>query len=259
MGSEVEVLDLRRMFLGEESLWFLLEVAFRTAFMFVYTLILIRTAGKRGLGDVSPFELLLIVALGSAVGDPMFYPEVPLFHAMTVIAVIVLLQRAVAAVVERSTRVEGLLESTTTRLVANGVVDVTALRAERFARDELFMLLREEGVEQLGQVKRAYLEPSGRVSTWLFPKEEVLPGLPLIPVEDPDCPKPLAPGARAPAAGRLACVGCGFTEAREGGEELKACTNCEDADGWMVASRSPGGDDAQGGGRARRRRGLLGR
>ena len=75
MVSEVETFDLHRIFLGDTSAWFLLEVIFRTTFMFVYTLILVRTTGKRGLGELSPFELLLVVALGSAVGDPMFYPD----------------------------------------------------------------------------------------------------------------------------------------------------------------------------------------
>lgn len=57
MGSEIETFDLQRMFFGDQSSWFLLEVVFRTCFMFLYTLILVRTTGKRGLGELSPFEL----------------------------------------------------------------------------------------------------------------------------------------------------------------------------------------------------------
>ena len=81
MSEELAAFDLQRMFMGEGSPLFLLEVVFRTCFMFVYTLLLVRMTGKRGIGDLSPFELLLVVALGSSVGDPMFYPEGPLFHA----------------------------------------------------------------------------------------------------------------------------------------------------------------------------------
>ena len=201
MAEEITAFDLHRMFVGDASLWFLLEVAFRTCFMFVYTLVLVRATGKRGLGDLSPFELLLVVALGSAVGDPMFYADVPLFHAMVVISVIILLQRVTAVLVDRSTRVEGFIESTTTCLVVDGVIDLESLRAERFSRDELFMLLREEGVEQLGQVKRAYLEPSGRISAWLFRGDAVGPGLALFPAEDPDYPDPTADTPFVPGKG----------------------------------------------------------
>lgn len=94
MDEEIQVFDWKRIFLGDLEPAFALEVAFRTGFMFAYTIILVRLLGKRGIGQLSPFELVIIIALGSAVGDPMFYPDVPLFHAMVVVTVIVLLQRA---------------------------------------------------------------------------------------------------------------------------------------------------------------------
>ena len=116
MANEIETFDLHRIFLGDASAWFLLEVIFRTTFMFGYTLILVRTTGKRGLGELTPFELLLVVALGSAVGDPMFYPDVPLLHAMVVVGVIVLLQRTVALAVDRSPPFERMMEYNALRL-----------------------------------------------------------------------------------------------------------------------------------------------
>jgi len=258
--DDIQVFDWHRMFMGDITAWFLLEVAFRTGFMFVYTLVLVRTAGKRGLGELSPFELLLVVALGSAVGDPMFYPDVPLLHAMVVIAVIVLLQRVMAVVVDHSRPVERFMESTPTVLVADGVIDLDSLRGERFSRDELFMLLREEGVEQLGQVKRAYLEPSGRISAWLFRREEVAPGLTLMPAEDPDRPGVIPPGEPAGDA-LLVCASCGAMPEGQGRLAPSQCARCESKDGWVEASEESGnaGDDEGGGpGRRRRRRGPLG-
>ena len=259
MGDDIRAFDFQRMFLGEQSAWLLAEVAFRTGFMFVYTLLLVRVLGKRGLGELSPFELLLVVALGSAVGDPMLYPEVPLLHAMVVVAVIVLLQRTVSAVVDRSRRVEQFIESTSTRLVTNGVMDLQAMRAERFARDELFMLLREDGVEQLGQVKRAYLEPSGRVSAWLFKVEEVAPGLSLVPPDDPECPAPLAAGEHAEGEGVYCCVACGANLRVDVGQALAACEVCTSEQGWTLASNEAGSGDGDGSRPRRRHRGTMGR
>src|SRR5687768_8186714 len=92
--EQIRVFDFQRIFLGDLPLEFALEVAFRTAFMFAFTVILVRLLGKRGMGQLSPFELVIIIALGSSVGDPMFYPDVPLFHAMVVVTVIVISQRA---------------------------------------------------------------------------------------------------------------------------------------------------------------------
>lgn len=241
MPTEIEIFDFHRMFIGDVSLWFLLEVAFRTSFMFVYTLILIRATGKRSLGNLSPFELLLVVALGSAVGDPMFYPDVPLFHAMVVVAVIVLLQRLLSLATDHSTRLEHALESTPTPLVVDGVIALDALTSEHLSRDELFMFLREEGVEQLGQVKRAYLEPSGRVSTWLFKRDFVVPGLPLLPAEDPDWEEPIAPTERA-AKPPYACASCGAPSASAAGDLLGPCAVCKGEAGWSRASLEAGRD-----------------
>lgn len=259
MGEEVEAFDLQRMFLGDISYWFLLEVVFRTAFMFVYTLVLVRTTGKRGMGELSPFELLLVVALGSAVGDPMFYADVPLVHAMVVVATIVFLQRSVGLLIDHSKRAERVFESSSSRLVLDGVMDTEAMRAERFSREELFMLLREEGVEQLGQVKRAYLEPSGRISAWLFSRESVSPGLPVYPADDPDCPLTISVGAAADIAGPVACVSCGATEVVAVGDILGSCATCQDIAGWVPASTSPGDGNGPEPARRSRKRGPFGR
>lgn len=236
MGSEVEAFDLRRLFIGDDSLWFLGEVVFRTAFMFLFTLLLVRLTGKRGLGELTPFELIMVVALGSAVGDPMFYADVPLLHAMAVITVIVLLQRGVAFLVDKSGRAERFIESETSLLVANGVIDVETLRREHFARDELFMLLRESGVEQLGQVKRAFLEPSGRISVWMFPQDQVRPGLPLIPANDPDCADPLPAESLSIADSELACCTCGYLSKPAPGAALGPCSACESDAGWIATT-----------------------
>ncbi len=260
MGGEVEVFDLRRMFLGDEPIWFLAEIVFRTVFMFVYTLVLVRITGKRGLGELSPFELLMVVALGSAVGDPMFYADVPLVHAMAVVTAIVLLQRGVAILVDHSEKAERFVESTSSRFVVDGVVDTKAMHAEHFARDELFMLLREEGVEHLGQVKRAYLEPSGRISVWLYPKEEVRPGLPLTPATDPDYPEPLDARASVSEETDLACCTCGAIRGAVPGEPLGACVACDNVTGWAHPAQSVRGETGGNGGTSRRsRRGILGR
>lgn len=260
MGEGFEVFDLRRIFLGEEPLWFLAEVVFRTAFMFVYTLLLVRITGKRGLGELSPFELLMVVALGSAVGDPMFYADVPLLHAMAVVTVIVLLQRGVAVLMDHSEPVERFIESTSSRVVVDGVVDTQTLLKEHFSRDELFMLLREEGVEQLGQVKRAYLEPSGRISVWLYSKDDVRPGLSIMPQTDPDFPEPLDPRETVTEAQELVCCTCGSPRIVLPGEALGACPVCEKDTGWTAASLAARGEPSENGGTTRRsKRGPLGR
>ncbi|MGH2541414.1 MAG: DUF421 domain-containing protein, partial [Ardenticatenaceae bacterium] len=157
--------DLQRIFLGDLPLLFVLEIMLRTTVMYVYALLILRLLGKRGMGQLTPFEFIVVIALGSAMGDPMFYSDVPLLHGLVVLTLIVLLERGLEALTNKSVRFEHFVESIPRALVKNGQIDKRTLEHERLSVEELLIALREGGVEQLGEVKRAYLEPSGRVST----------------------------------------------------------------------------------------------
>ena len=91
------------MFLGDEPPLFLLEIAIRTVIIYGYTLVLIRWIGSRSIAQLSLVEFLLVRSPSvSAVGDAMFYPEVPLVHCMVVITVVVLLDKALSFVGSRA-------------------------------------------------------------------------------------------------------------------------------------------------------------
>lgn len=142
------------------------EVVFRTTFLYLYTLGLVRALGKRGMGELSPFDLIIIVGLGSAVGDPMFYADVPLMHGMIVIAVIVGLQTILARLTQRNPTLERLVESAPVLLVVDGEINSEALKGEELSEAELFMNLRMAEIENLGQVRMAFIEPNGHVTVF---------------------------------------------------------------------------------------------
>ena len=160
------VIDLERIFMGDAPLTFALEIALRTTIMYLYTLALVRILGKRSMAQLSPFEIVIIVALGSAVGDPMFYADVPLIHGMIVVTVVVALERLIVRLTENDTRLERVVESSPVLLVSEGEIVHDALDQEDLSEAELFMALRQNGIEQLGEVRLAFLEPNGHVSVY---------------------------------------------------------------------------------------------
>lgn len=178
-------MEFERIFLGDLTWSLVGEILLRTAVMYLYTLGLIRLLGKRGLGQLSPFELLIIVALGSAVGDPMFYPEVPVFSGLIVITTVVLLEKVVVLLTERNRSVERALESEPVLLVHDGQLQKDRIGREHLSIPEVEMRLRLAGVEYLGDVRRAYLEPSGQVSVfWTEPRSGR--GRSILPKSDPN-------------------------------------------------------------------------
>lgn len=202
------------MWLGDTPPIFLLEIAFRTAVMYVWLLLLLRVVGRRGLAQLSVVEFAIVIALGSAVGDPMFYPEVPLVHGMVVVLIVVALHYGVALLINKSEHVETFMEGRPVCLVENGRVDLRGLRHVSLSTEELFERLRLAGVEQLGEVRFAFMEQGGNMSLFRF--KQPRPGLPIVPPFDlKNLDKPVTGGVPA-------CVNCG--EVREDADA--PCPRC---------------------------------
>lgn len=238
-GSVPDSFDLYRIFVGDHPPVFLLEILFRTTVLYLYVLLVLRLIGKRGMGQLSPFEFTIIIALGSAVGDPMFYPEVPLLHGLVVVTAVVALTRAVTFLSNRSEEVEKFLEGQPCRVVSDGELRLDAIDSERISREELFMLLREKGVSQLGQVRQAFLEPSGAVSAFRVTDERCRRGLPIIPpYDEPTPPDGLTVrGPERQGGIAYACWKCGHVVDAVL-DPAQGCTACG-GDDWTPATRDP--------------------
>ncbi len=219
--------DLQRILLGDLPLLFLLEIALRTSCMLLYSLFLMRLMGKRSLGQLSLFEFVLIIALGSAVGDPMFYPNIPLLHGMVVITVVVLTERFLIWVTNRSNKIEAVLEGRPLCLIVDGRFHLDGLKKASLSRSEIYMELRLGGVEQLGQVKHCYLEINGRMSIFLFESGAIRPGLSVLP--DLESGEVEASEAVTPVQkdGDYVCLDCGEVVSLQKGQSLPACPRCQ--------------------------------
>lgn len=216
MSTQEYTFDLNHLLFGDYPPIFMLEIAGRTIVIFLYTLLLIRWMGKRGMGNLTPFEFAIIVALGSAVGDPMFQADVPLLHCMLVITLVIGLQRGLAAFSAHNEWAERALSSTPSILVIDGVIQVENLRSESFTREELLEELRLKGIEQLGDVRIAYLEPSGELS--VMRRQQARDGLSAEPRAGEDCPSPGNEGQEC------CCGYCGQLSSENGGTGV--CVNC---------------------------------
>jgi uncharacterized membrane protein YcaP (DUF421 family) len=164
--DDIDPFDFRRMFLGDFSVLLTAEIAVRTIIMYAYALVAVRLIGKRGIGNLSPFEYVLVFALGSATGDPMFYPAVPLVHGMMAMTLIVVLQKIALRATQRNERFEAWLESRPALLIRDGDILDDRLRVENISRSEVMMKLRMHGIANVGRVRFAYLEPSGDLSVF---------------------------------------------------------------------------------------------
>lgn len=174
-------IEWKTLLLGSEQWSFMAETAFRTAIMFAIIMLGLRLLGKRGIKQLSVFELGVIIGLGSAAGDPMFYKDVGLLPGILVFTVVLGLYRLITFWINRSEHFERFMEGNPVTLIENGLLQARNFHKETVAQDEFYSQLRLNNVSHLGQVKLAILETNGEVSIFYFTAEEVRYGLPVLP------------------------------------------------------------------------------
>lgn len=168
-------------FFGDTGISFTISIILRTFLMFVIILLFLRLLGKRGVKQLSVFELVVILGLGSAAGDPMIYKEVGIVSALVAFAVIVICYKLLTVLVFKYKWIENIVEGKEVYIVKKGKFAIEEFKKESVSKDEFFMELRLQGVFHLGQVEYAILEISGELSVYFFDPKKTKYGLPILP------------------------------------------------------------------------------
>ena len=228
----MEAFDWQRMFLGEDTSWFfLLEVAFRTVLMYLVLLTFFKLTGKKEIKQLSVFELIVIVGLGSAAGDPMFYEDVPLLHALVTFIIILLLYFYINYLSNKNHKLSVWLQGEVQSIFQDNQINVKALKKEGLSTEELFAELRIRNIEHLGQIKKIYLEFSGELSVFYFEDNDVRFGLSLFPEDLQNALKHID------APGKFSCIQCGFTKDFMQPKAQPVCEICN-GNNWVESINS---------------------
>lgn len=220
-------IDWTKLMVGDADLSFLLEIGLRTTVMYFIILVGLKLLGKRGVKQLSVFELVVIISLGSAAGDPMFYKEVGPRVPLAVFAIIVAAYRITTYLMAKSEKFDRLVEGTATYLIKGGEFSITSFKKENLAKDEFFSELRQQSISHLGQVKEAIIETSGNLSIYFYEDEEVKYGLPILP----DLFNNGSNQINKP--GKYACTFCGNIQ-NIGLTKSSECERCKNQE-WVLA------------------------
>lgn len=177
---QVKTFNWNDILFGSEDFGFLLEIILRTVIMFTIILAALRVLGKRGVKQLSVFELVVIIGLGSAAGDPMFYKDVGVLPALTVFIIIIGLYSLTTFLIGKSKFFEILIEGRPVCLIKDGKFVIENFKKESLGEDEFFSELRILGISHLGQVEEAIIETSGSISIFYFEDADVKYGLPIM-------------------------------------------------------------------------------
>lgn len=222
-------MEMEQILVGEEGFAFLWEVVLRTVVMFLAVIAAISILGKRGVKQLSVFELVIIISMGSAAGDPMFYKDVGVLTAFVVFATIIIIYKLVMQLLNKSEKFEKIVEGEPVYLIKEGRFCYKAFENESLAIDEFFAELRNYNISQLGQVRIAIMETNGNISVFYYEDKDVLWGLPILPEEHRRSVTVIEKAADH------SCKYCGYTRYLEPIAHLE-CPTCK-RDEWVLSSR----------------------
>jgi len=148
----------------------LLEIALRTFIVYVVVVIGLRFFGKRELGQMTPFDLVLILLVSNAVQNAMTGPNTSLTGGIVSASTLLLTNWAFNNLGVRIPFVRKWLEGEPSILVEDGHIFYKNMQREGIEIDELMMAAREHGLDRISEIEKAVLEVDGTIS--IVPADE---------------------------------------------------------------------------------------
>jgi uncharacterized membrane protein YcaP (DUF421 family) len=146
---------------GEPIAWW--QMSLRGVLLFLYGLLLLRIGARRMLSRISAFDVLIMVTIGSTLSRSLT-GNAPLIPAMAAAATLVLMHWSLSIISFYSRALERLVKGEVRQLVKNGTPNFPALRRSSISEDDLREALRLRDIDELDQVKAAYLERDGVIT-----------------------------------------------------------------------------------------------
>ena len=140
------------------------ELIVRSVLVYGFLLILLRLTGKRQVGQLAPFELVLLLVLSNAVQNSMNGGDNSLIGGLVSATTLVGLNQAIGLATYRSKRLEALIEGRPQVLIHNGQLYDAVLRDAKLTQHELHAALRQNGCDSVDDVHLAVLENNGSIT-----------------------------------------------------------------------------------------------
>lgn len=142
----------------------LIEIVLRTAIVYFVILVGIRLSGKREVGQMTPFDLALLLLISNAVQNAMTGPDTSVTGGIVAAVTLLVINGVMTQVVWKNRKVRKFVEGTPTLLIRHGKLIEEHLAKEKVSVDALTQALREHGVASVSDVSVAVLEIDGSIS-----------------------------------------------------------------------------------------------
>lgn len=140
------------------------QIALRAAIVYVVLLALIRLSGKHTLGEMSIFDLVVVIVLGSAVRTSMIGNDKSLFGGLIAVVTLLLLDFVGAWLSSRYAKCDRAIQGRPVLLARDGVLFGEVLKRCNIPHSNFVSVLRKHGCTGIEMVEQAILEPNGNIT-----------------------------------------------------------------------------------------------
>jgi len=141
-----------------------INIILRTVIVYLVIIAGLRLSGKREIGQMTVFDLVLLLLIANAVQNAMVGPDTSLLGGILAAAVLMVMNVSLARLRMHSPRLRRLVEGTPTLLVLHGEIITKNMLHEGIDKETLQAAIREHGVAEVGEVEMAVLEIDGSIS-----------------------------------------------------------------------------------------------
>jgi uncharacterized membrane protein YcaP (DUF421 family) len=151
----------------------LFALFFRVIIFYFVIMTSMRLMGKREIGQLSIFDLVVSVMIAEVSAMALEGPDASILRAVVIISMLVVLQVGMSWLTLKSVKIRYLIEGRPTLIIANGKIRDGEMRRTRYSISDLMTQLREKNISSVSDVEFAVLETTGKLS--VFPKSAKVP------------------------------------------------------------------------------------
>lgn len=166
MDEELKAFEWERLFVGLPDELYYLEVILRVIIVFLFITVVLRIIGRRGQKTITPVKQVIIISLGTTIGDAMLYPQVPLFYTLTILLVLLTCMFFITKLKFHNNKIEKFVSAGPLIIVKNGSICEENIKKEKLTNSEIYAMLRCSGVRYIEKVDMAILETTGDISVF---------------------------------------------------------------------------------------------
>lgn len=156
----------------------ILIIILRTVILYWIILGILRLMGKREVGELSIFDLVVFLLIAEVAAFALDNPDSNFIHAIVPMVTLLIIQILVSYFSLKSKKFRDTMEGKPSIIMRDGIINEKEMRKQRYNLDDLLQQLREQQIGSIQKVSYAFLEPSGNLS--VFKKESQQYVFPLI-------------------------------------------------------------------------------